>query len=127
MTRLSRGFSLIEVVMTLFIIGVAFTLYHGALQNVFLSRNAKDQEIALRVANNKMGALRAAGYANLPPNGSFTDTQLNAIPAGVGSVTISTFNTQTKAVMVTVSWNEPSIGSTRSVVLSTLITDIGGL
>jgi prepilin-type N-terminal cleavage/methylation domain-containing protein len=127
MRPLQRGFSLIEIVITLFIIGIAFTLYYVALQNVSISRTAKDEEIALRIANNKMGGLRAAGYINLPPSGAFTDTQLSSIPLGSGSVAVSAFNAQTKQVMVTVSWSEPNISGSRSVVLSTLIVDTGGL
>ena len=123
----TRGFSLLEVVIAVFLIGIIFVMYSAAVKNVSLNRNAKDEEIALRIANTKIGALRDAGYANLPGGGSFSDPQLGSIPSGSGAVAVSDFNATTKQVTVTVSWNEPSIGSSRSVLLSTLITNIGGL
>ena len=122
-----RGFSLLEVVIAVFLIGIIFVMYTAAVKNVSLNRNAKDQEIALRIADTKMEALRNAGYANLPASGSFSDPQMNTIPSGVGAMAVSDFNAKTKQVTVTVSWSEPSIGSSRSVVLSTLITSMGGL
>lgn len=111
----------------MFVIGAAFALYHGALQNVFLSRNTKDQETALQIASGKLEELRADGYAALPASGSFTDAQLAALPGGSAALAVSAYNAQTKQVTVTVSWLEPGIGSTRSTALSTLITETGGL
>lgn len=121
------GFSLFEVLIVVFLIGVIFVMYSGAVKNVSLNRNAKDQEIALRIASTKMETLRDAGYENLPPSGSFADSQLASIPSGSASLAVSDFNAQTKQVTVTVSWTEPSIGTSRSVALSTLITGTGGL
>ena len=89
--------------------------------------HVKDQEIALRIANTKMESVRAGGYAAVPSSGPFSDTLLGTIPSGTASISVANSNAQTKQVTVTVSWNEPAIGDTRFVVLSTLITDIGGL
>ena len=123
----ARGFSLIEVIVTVFVIGLAFLLYQGAIQNVFVSRSAKDEEVALRVASDKLEELRKGGYANLPASGSFSDAQLADLSQGTGSLTIADFNAETKQVEVTVSWNETSTGGTHSVLLSTLMTQDGSI
>lgn len=121
------GFSLLEVLVAVFLIGVIFVMYSAAMKNVSLNRNAKAQEIALRIASTKMEVLRDAGYGSLPASGSFADSQLASIPSGSASLAVLDFNAETKQVTVTVSWTEPSIGGGRNVVLSTLITVTGGL
>lgn len=125
--RRACGFSLIEVVLTVFVIGTAFVLYHGAVQNVFVSRSATYRESALRIALGKLDELRKAGYAALPPSGAFADAGLADIPGGSGSVAVSDFNAGLKQVDVTVSWSEPNAGTNRSVLLSTLIIEDGGI
>ena len=121
------GFSLIEVVITLFIIGVIFVVYQAALNGLFLTRNAKDSEIAVRIATHKMEELRAIGYANLPASGSFTDTLLSSLPQSSASMTISDYNLKVKQVKVTVTWREVRTSVSHSVVLDTLISQVGGL
>ncbi len=121
------GFSVIEVVITLFIIGVILLLYQAALNSVFLSRNAKDQEVALRIAQHKVEELRNGGYDSLPISGSFSDSQLSTISQGSAYMTIADFNPKTKLVNVNVSWHEPNSQTNHSVELNTLITQIGGL
>jgi prepilin-type N-terminal cleavage/methylation domain-containing protein len=122
-----RGFSLLEVVVSLFIIAVMLALYQVSLDSITLSRSAKDQDIALRVAGGKMEELRALGYASLPASGPFTDPQLSLLPGSSASLAVSDFNPKTKQATVTVSWLEPGSSPGRSVSLTTLITKLGGL
>lgn len=121
------GFSLIEVVITLFVIGVILVIYQAALNTVFLVRNSHNQEIALRVANNKIEELRAGGYAALPGNGAFTDAQLSGLPGSSAIMTFSDFNSSTKQVDITIQWQETGADSVKSLSLTTLIAKIGGL
>ena len=118
---------LIEIIISLLIIGVVLVLYQAALNSVFLSRNTKDSEIGLRVASHKIEELRAAGYSNLPASGAFTDPQLNSVPNSSASLSVSDLNARTKEVSVTVQWREPNSNADHAVTLSTLITQIGGL
>ena len=121
------GFSLIEVVVTLFIIGVIFVLYQVALNGIFLTRNAKDQEVALRVATHKVEELRSLGYFSLPASGAFTDSQLSSLLQSSASMAISDYNLKTKQITVTVSWKENNTNVPHSLQLNTLISQDGGL
>lgn len=121
------GFSFVEVVITLFIIGVILTLYVAAVNTMHLAKTVKHQELALRVANNKMEELRAGGYLNLPSSGSFSDSQLSALPSSSASMTITDYNTSTKQVLVNIQWKENGSSAFRNIGLTTLITKVGGL
>lgn len=124
--RLTSGFTLVEILLTLGIIAVALAVYTTTVYSVFLTRDAKHQEIAVRIANNELEGLRALGYAALPASGSFSDSQLSSLAGSSATVSVTDFNAKTKKVTVTVSWQEPGKGG-RVVTLSTLITKTGGL
>lgn len=121
------GFSLLEVIVTIFIIGLVLVLYQAALGKVKLIQYAKNQEIAFRVANNKIEELRAGGYSALPASGSFSDSQLNSLLNSSANMTITDYNADTKQVIITIQWQDPSGSSLKNVSLATLITKTGGL
>ena len=126
MTRLSQGFSLIEVVVAIGIVVAALAAATALAHTVPLSRMTHDEDLALVIARGELESVRAAGYAAAPTSGPFSNSLLSALPSGAGTLAISDFNAGTKQVTVTVSWREPSL-SARSLVLSTLITKVGGL
>ena len=115
------------MIISLFIIGLILALYQAVLGNVRLIQYAKDQEIALRVANNKMEELRAGGYTALPASGSFSDSQLNALSSSTAAMAITDFNATTKEVLITIQWREAVGTSAKNISLTTLITKTGGL
>ena len=123
----NSGFSIIEVLVTLFIVGAVLVLYQAAAGTIRLTKNSKQQEIALRVANNKTEELRAGGYAGLPASGGFSDSQLSALPNGSGNMAITNFNADTKQIIITVQWQNIGDPSVRNVSLATLVTKIGGI
>lgn len=118
---------MIEVLISVFIVGVTIILFQTALQGVFLVRIANHKEIALRIANNKMEYVRALPYASLPTSGTFSDSQMSSIPSGSGTLTVANFNSKVKQVTAAVTWVEPHDSMQRSVSISTLITEIGGI
>ena len=120
------GFSLLEVVLAVGLLGAIFIFYHATLKGVELSRYGASEDLALRIAANKMEDLRAAGYAALPGSGSFSDSMLSALPSGTATLAVSTYNAKMKKVLVTINWVEPGGGS-RSLVIATLMVDSGGL
>ena len=122
-----KGFSVIEVVVSLFIFSAIYLIYQASLNTVQLNKNYKDQELALRIAQNKIENLRIGGYSTLPASGSFSDPLLvNLSSNGQGSVTNTAYNSKTAQIVVTVSWQEPGFSNTHSVALTTLISS-GGL
>ena len=122
-----QGFSLIEVVIAIFIITVMFAFYQAALRSTALARSAKYKDLALRIANNKMEELRAGGYGSLPASSPFSDPLLSSLPSGSAAMSISDYNDKTKQVSAIVSWKELAGSESHSVSLSTLITQVGGI
>lgn len=117
-----RGFSLIEVVVAVAIIGLIATVTSTLLQRVSVdAREIRNQDLALKIARNEIEVLRASGYASLPASGSFTNTLLSSLVSSSALVTIADFDAKTKRADVTVSWQSAGLAS-RSVSLSTLIT-----
>lgn len=121
-----KGFSLIEVIISIFIIGVVLVIYVVSSNSIVLNRNSKRQELALRIASSKIEELRNTAYASLPSTGSFSHSLLTNLPSGAANLTVSSYNATTKQVVVTVTWAEPNNPNTRQVELTTLINQ-GGL
>lgn len=122
-----RGFTLIEILVVVGIVGTIAVVLQLALSEGRLIKVAKGQEIALRVASNKLEDLRAGGYDNVPVSGTFSDTQLATLASSTATLTVTDANVATKQVVVTVSWKEAGVATLQTITLSSLITDIGGL
>ena len=125
-TARARGFGLIEIVIALFIMSVTILFVTLVAGTVKVTRDSLYENVAFRAASNKVNELRAGGYANLPVDGTFSDTQLATLPQSAASTTISVWNTKTKKVLAGVSWRGAD-NATRYVSVTTLITESGGL
>lgn len=125
-TPTHRGFTLIEVIVALFIISVSVVFTTIAVTMVKGTRNTTFENIALHIAQTKLSELRAGGYAALPVSGAFSNSELSNIPQGVASTTVTDLNAKTKQVIVGVSWLGTNT-ETHYVSLYTLITETGGL
>ena len=121
----NSGFSIMEVPIALAIIVVMLVIYQGASQSLVLNRNSRDQDLAHHIAVSEIEDLRGLGYSAVPASGSFTHTLLNKLPNAAASLTTSDYNSDTKQVIVTVTWVEPGSGVTHSVSLATLINKYG--
>ena len=115
----SNGFTLIEVIVSIFILAILLTFYASVLNTIVLTRKQRYENLAYHIANKKMEDLRSTVFASLPPSGTISDTQLSLIPSGSGSFTVSNYSgfTGMKEIIVTVTWND---GIAKSVVLKTL-------
>ena len=120
---MTRGFSFIEVLVAISIIGLVGALSSTLINSALLSRSTSYQNMAL---TNELEKLRNDGYAALPTTGSFTDSLMSTLPSGSGTATVSTYDAKTKEVAVSVSWQDSS-GAVQSVALTTLMTETGGL
>lgn len=126
-----RGFSIVEVVMVIAIIGLLVLLIYNLPNAITTNTNSKNRSIALGVAEKQMDLLRRQTYLNLT-NGStqFTDSALSNIPQGAATYTIEdcpeqvcTNGEDAKRVKIEVTWDE--LGEANSVNLETIITEGG--
>ena len=124
--RWSGGFTLIEILVTIFVLAAFSELIAAMLSITNISRVVRHQDIALEIANNALEGLRAQGYANLTASSSLFDPLLSSLPGGSASSSITNFNSLTKAAQVSVGWQESGAAIT-IVSISTLITQTGGL
>jgi len=121
------GFSFIEVVVSIFVMSMMLFLFQAMLRSAGLIVSTRNQDAALTIARNEIEKLRAGGYSSVPSSGSFTNDLLATLPSGSATLTTSDYNTKTKQVTTTVSWQERNVAASSSVSLSTLITQVGGL
>lgn len=125
---MTRGFSLIEISVSIFIVGVMLIMLQAVVRSGTLVRMSKSQGIALAIARNKLENVRVGGYATLPPSGTFSDSLMSALPPlATTTLTVSVYNAQTKQVSVRVVWRDSGATASSTVSLSTLITQTGGL
>ncbi len=120
-----NGFSIIEVLIAIFIIGIMLVFYAASSNTLLLNGNARHLELAQRIAISQMENLRALDIAALPASGTFTNALISGLPGGSGNILVSDVNASTKQVVVTVSWNEPGGNSARSVSFTTIKTQNG--
>lgn len=126
MQRHSSGFSLIEILIAVGIVGVTIIMFHAVFSGSVLSENANYAGVARTIAQTKIDTLRASGYDALPASGAFVDSAMTTIPGGSGTITVATYNATTKQVTVRVEWSGHA-GAGGAISLDTLITETGGL
>jgi len=119
------GFTLIENLVTIFIIGSLIALFSAAIHLLRLTTDAKYEDVALRIASHRLEEERSLGYASTT-SGSFSDSLMSQLPSGAGTTTVTDYGSKIRLVDITVSWRGFS-SITRSVALTTLLTDIGGI
>lgn len=115
------GFSLLEVMLVLFIISVGFIFYLSLSQIAVLIGNVDHKTIAHQVASKKIESIKALTPQDWPQNGAFPDSLLNSLPQGQANLMISNFDPQgkLKKIQINVLWNER--GAQKQYTLETLI------
>jgi prepilin-type N-terminal cleavage/methylation domain-containing protein len=121
------GFTLVELLVTIIVIGIVF----AGLSNIFIGiQRAQVQtsylESATRAAQRQVESLRNSNYNNLiaGQNIDFTSTLPDTLPTGsTGNVQVTEPSADLKRIDVTVTYTYS--GNTRNVTLSSLIGVIG--
>lgn len=115
------GFTVIEVLITLFMIGVTVMLFQATANSVVLNKYGRYREIALRIADKKIQTTRTTAFASIPATGSFTDSALSTLPNGQATMTTTDINDNLKDVRIVITWLRPDNSSTQQVQLQTYI------
>jgi len=113
------GFTLIEVIIAMFMLTALIVFYASALNLVALSRRVRVEDLAYHVANKEMETLRDTALASLPASGTISDPMLGQLPSGMGTFTVTNYPGYSgmKEIVVTVTWTD---SSTKTVELRTL-------
>ncbi len=114
------GMTMIEVIISLGMIGALVVLYAAAFNVSVYTKTMRNQNIAYHLASKKIEELRNAPYASLPTSSSFSDPQLSNIPNSSGNITVANYSSYTglKEIIVRVNWND---GKARNVSVRTLV------
>lgn len=113
----SKGFSLVEVILAVFITGAIVLVIANIPQAIKLITGSQSEAKVREVAAKKIEDLRLSGYANLAnnlPNGTLiTDPKLNSLANVSGIVLIGdcpvelcTEGELAKKITITITWNE---------------------
>lgn len=116
-----RGFTLIETVISLFLIIaiVIILLSTGSIQ--LTSHNSSLQDIAAKIAQKQIETLRKTNFNQLPASGPFTDPDLTKLPQSSAQRTIGNYQSDPDIKQVTVQVNWTVGGAPREIKLETLI------
>jgi prepilin-type N-terminal cleavage/methylation domain-containing protein len=127
MPRNSQGFTLVELLVTIVVLGIVISSL-GGLYYVMQVAEVQSQhyDIAVRAARTEIEALRNNGYSSLTPGSSidFTSSLPAALPHDkAGSVIISQPLPELRRVDVTITYTD--YGKSQNVTLSSNIGIIG--
>lgn len=119
------GFSLIEIVLSLFLILGLVSILLTASGTLIHSRNSGLQSTAAKIASRQIESLRNTSFASLPASGNFDDADLAKLPQGAATRTITDYqnNSKIKLVNIRVNWTESEVA--KQLITETLISENG--
>lgn len=123
--RTKNAFSLIEVLIAVAIIAILGFILLTTSGTLTQTHSSNLQTIASKIASLEIETLRETNFASLPGSGSISDTNLNKLPSGTATRTITNYqgNSSIKEVQITVSWTWN--GSPRQYQIASLIYENG--
>lgn len=115
------GFMLTEVLLALLFSATLAILLLITASTLTQTYKSNMQAVASRIATTEIENLRKTSYTALPTSGPFTDPDLYKLTSSSATLTISSYlsSTDIKQATVTVNWIQN--GSSRQVILDTLI------
>lgn len=137
-----RGTTLVDAMFATALLAMAGIIFAASFPTgTTCTRRARDMKIATSIAQRKIEQFRAINYESLTsalllsagmvdntstgPGYSFTsvDGVADSLSKGQGTIILTDKSTDTKSIVVTVSWREAASSRTRSVTLTTYISD----
>jgi len=142
MLKSRRGSTLVDLMVTVFLLGVAGIIFSATLPSgIACTRKAQNYKLAVALAQNKIEQLRAMNYESLtitnlhaagavdstPTSSPYSFTQVDAIanqlPSGTGTLTVQNVSGTVKMVQVTVTWQDKTGAPARTVTLTGTFAD----
>jgi len=126
-THNQAGMSLIEVIVSVFVMAAMVVLYIAALNVNAMTRRMRHENLAYHIASKKMEEIRNTPYGSLPASGSFIDPLMSELPHSAGTITVAVANpgVDIADVTVEVTWNNNAPGGGRSYRLQTIVSPEG--
>lgn len=120
--RLSAGFTLIEIMLAVFVLALTGLVFAATVPTSQISRiKAAHTTYAINLAKQTIEEKRSAGYASLLP-GTTEVTVPADLPGATQTTSITQYATNVKKVEVTIVWSGyRQVGGT--ITLTTLISD----
>lgn len=120
-----KGFSLIEMVVVIGIMGLALSAYAASIAAIPLLRNVRFTNLATDIAVKRMEEIKTFPWDTITGSGTMTDSTLTALPKGAGVWEITVREVNLKEVMVRVQWEEPGQSKLKRFELRTYVTKGG--
>ena len=121
------GFSLIEIVLSTFLILLFVTVVLSASGTYITSRKPNLAYIAAKIASRDLEDLRTFPFVQLPPNGiySISDLELAKLPQGQAQRTISDYGGDPKIRQIIVKVTYTENNAPREIKMVSLFTENG--
>ncbi len=130
-----KGFSLIELLLVIVVVGISVFLLASLPNALNLITKSNHMSLAREIASKQLEDKRALSYANLVPDiSTIADSRISLLPLGSGTTTVEDCVKETypqycpndehiKLVVVTINWKDNSKDQTIS--LNTFIGEGG--
>lgn len=118
-----KGFTLVEAMMSAVLGGLTIVSVGLMLDNaIFMAKDNRSRIYATEAIRGELTTLRQTSFDSLPTTATFSNTLLNNLTNGSGTVTTSTssLGTDVKKATITVSWTARN-GTSKSMNFSTYI------
>ncbi len=119
------GFTLIEILLSLFLIMALAAMLFSSSATLVQSRSTNLQSQATKIASKDIECLRNTTFNSLPGTCTFAQADLNKLPQANATRTISNYQSSTKIKQVSevITWQENN--NPRQIKMDTLIYEYG--
>ena len=124
--RRYRGFTLVEILVSLALVGLVLAVASVLVSTTELSRSARHAARAREIAESALESARAEGSVSLETR-VLADPRLAELPHGAGILTVAPYAAGLAEVTAEVSWRDSQAAESRSFSLTTLIAQEGGI
>lgn len=120
-----RGFTLVEMLVVIGMMGLALSAYAASIAAIPVLRSARFKALAIDIAVKRMEEIKALPWDSATGSGVISDSALTALPKGAGVWGVTVPETNLKEAMVRVQWEEPGQSAAKQYELRTYLVKGG--